>query len=781
MLTRQEEPKLVPHVKGFTAEFCTPQITRAQGDAADTEEELRELMHAVTRDAKIAILEHDADIMSVVRAMGGSAKQYRRERGRAIKAIVAEFYSPPRVTAAAKLLPELNVIPGFALDLATSDADGQAWDFDTPEMRDRARQRLMREQPMLLVGSPMCTAFSTWQRINNKIRCPSVVARELELYREQAKAGRYFLHEHPAHASSWQLQTVEDMLKEPTIQKTICDQCQYGCEDENGAPVKKPTCFMSNAPEILKELSARCGGRGGSCTRPRGGTHTQCSGKVARMAAMYHFKLCRAILVGFRKQLTVDGTCKEGFIGLLGASTERTEAAPARCMNYGGQILEVEIGGGPIYRDDLTGQVLDPALVKIARQKELDFFESKEVWTRRPIEESRRRTGKPPISARWVGVNKGDDMTPNIRSRLVARQIRQAGEEAIFAPTPPLESLRSILSIAATDLPGRIRHDREPMSERRTQIWAIDISRAYFNASMDETSEPTYVALPPEHPDHCKGKCGLLRNHMYGTRAAADGWQQKYSGYMKSIGFVQGIASPCIFVHEARGIACSVHGDGFTITGPKVELDWLEEKLEARYEPRKGGRLGPGSEDAKELTVLDRVLIWTDSGLEYEAEPRQVEKLLEALRLDAGCNGAATPGLKPFVEQLEKDQPLPVRGSTEFRGLLARGNYLSADRVDIQFAAKEICRFMSAPTDTSMVALKRMDRYLLGHQRLVYTYPWQSAAGIDVYSDTDWSGCPRTRRSSSGGCVMIGQHVIRTLSSSQPSVTLSSGEASTLR
>ena len=78
---------------------------------------------------------------------------------------------------------------------------------------------------------------------------------------------------------------------------------------------------------------------------------------------MYHFKLCRAILVGFRKQLTVDGTCKEGFIGLLGASMERTEVAPARCMNYGGQILEVEIGGGLIYRDDLTGQVLDPALV----------------------------------------------------------------------------------------------------------------------------------------------------------------------------------------------------------------------------------------------------------------------------------------------------------------------------------------------------------------------------------------------------------------------------------
>ena len=48
---------------------------------------------------------------------------------------------------------------------------------------------------------------------------------------------------------------------------------------------------------------------------------------------------------------------------------------------------------------------------------------------------------------------------------------------------------------------------------------------------------------------------------------------------------------------------------------------------------------------------------------------------------------------------------------------------------------------------------------------------------IEVYGDTDWSGCPRTRRSTSGGCVMIGSHCIRTWSSTQASVTLSSGEA----
>ena len=61
------------------------------------------------------------------------------------------------------------------------------------------------------------------------------------------------------------------------------------------------------------------------------------------------------------------------------------------------------------------------------------------MWVKRAMDEARRKTGKTHITVRWVDVYKGDDAEPNIRSRLVARQIRQPGEEAIFALTPPLE------------------------------------------------------------------------------------------------------------------------------------------------------------------------------------------------------------------------------------------------------------------------------------------------------------------------------------------------------
>ena len=90
-----------------------------------------------------------------------------------------------------------------------------------------------------------------------------------------------------------------------------------------------------------------------------------------------------------------------------------------------------------------------------------------------------------------------------------------AGEEAIFAPTPPLESLRMVVSHAVTSFAGGPAKVFDPRSSERSQAIALDISRAYFNAVTPE-DEPTYVELPPEFGAR-PGTCALLRRHMYGT------------------------------------------------------------------------------------------------------------------------------------------------------------------------------------------------------------------------------------------------------------------------
>ena len=121
-----------------------------------------------------------------------------------------------------------------------------------------------------------------------------------------------------------------------------------------------------------------------------------------------------------------------------------------------------------------------------ARATELDFFRDKEVWTLRKIDEALSRTGKPPITVRWVADNKGDDLNSKIRSRLVASEIRLKGEEAIFAPTPPPESLRMVLSHATTHFPNETTKIWDAESPDRQMIYFVDTSRVYLNAKVDE-------------------------------------------------------------------------------------------------------------------------------------------------------------------------------------------------------------------------------------------------------------------------------------------------------
>ena len=99
--------------------------------------------------------------------------------------------------------------------------------------------------------------------------------------------------------------------------------------------------------------------------------------------------------------------------------------------------------------------------------------------------------------------------------------------------------------------------------------------------------------------------------------------------------------------------------------------------------------------------------------------------------------------------------------ATAFRALAARANYLALDRPDICFGAKELCREFARPTAQSAKRLKRLIRYLCWSPRLVRRYDFEGVSNaMDVWCDTDFAGCLRTRRSTSGGVATLGSHVI---------------------
>ena len=181
----------------------------------------------------------------------------------------------------------------------------------------------------------------------------------------------------------------------------------------------------------------------------------------------------------------------------------------------------------------------------------------------------------------------------------------------------------------------------------------------------------------------------------------------------------------------------------------------------------------------KEGRVLNRILRWKERSIEYDCDPRQVERLIaECGRGGLKVTGVATRGVKATFKELEEDSSShPNHLNTAFRGAAARVKYLVPDGIELQYACKEVSRWMANTSLHAWQALKRICRYFVRAPRLVYEFWEQTVDRVDIHADTDWAGCPKTRKSTSGGCVMLGGHAIKHWSSTQASISLSFEEA----
>ena len=387
----------------------------------------------------------------------------------------------------------------------------------------------------------------------------------------------------------------------------------------------------------------------------------------------------------------------------------------------------------------------------------------KRVWRKIPRSEAQQR-GIKVVGTRWLDINKGDQATPVYRSRFVAKEYNTGPEEGLFAATPPLEAVRLLVSDAAT---------RGPQDIDEKIIMVNDVARAFFEAPVRRI---VCVELPPEEQVDGEDAVGLLQMSLYGTRDAAANFQREVQLFMSSVGFTQSTYSPIVFIHKTKGLKTMVHGDDFLSSGTRDAALWFKRMLEKRFDI-KSVLIGHGVSEVPEGRILGRIVRAAEGGSwEYEADPRHAELLVYELGLSK-ANGVSSPGEdeKPWEENSD---PLPADAARLYRGMAARANYLAQDRSDLQFAAKEVCRGMAQPTVAHLRRLKRLGRFLLKRPRVVWCFALQlPVEQLTVFSDSDWAGCRRTARSTSGGAILRGSHCLRTWCTTQKCVTLSSGEA----
>ena len=265
------------------------------------------------------------------------------------------------------------------------------------------------KKALLLIGSPMCAAYSQIQHINFGRMSPSEIEQVkkygdkhlefcAELYKVQHDNGLYFLHEHPFGASSWNNEKIQKLLALPEVRKVKSHMCAFGMigEDNHGkALVKKPAGFMTNACKLADTLEKDCSGDHRHVVLIGGGR--------AKRAQVYPNELCR-----LRDQMIHDGRLGEGMIGAVDKIDE---------VN-----IDQEIYQGVEFYDDVSGKQLPKDETIKARLAEMKQVYAHNIYTKRPIQECCDKTGEGPVGTKWLEINKGDEDNLNIRARLVAQE-----------------------------------------------------------------------------------------------------------------------------------------------------------------------------------------------------------------------------------------------------------------------------------------------------------------------------------------------------------------------
>ena len=100
-----------------------------------------------------------------------------------------------------------------------------------------------------------------------------------------------------------------------------------------------------------------------------------------------------------------------------------------------------------------------------------------------------------------------------------------------------------------------------------------------------------------------------------------------------------------------------------------------------------------------------------------ESKPKYLDAVLELLELES-AKDVATPSVHARKEQLTTGELLESAEVTVYRHCVGGLRYYTQDRADAQYEVSNLGSMLWTPTRGSMIALKRVARYLKGTERI---------------------------------------------------------------
>ncbi|KAJ9547010.1 LOW QUALITY PROTEIN: hypothetical protein OSB04_019553 [Centaurea solstitialis] len=361
----------------------------------------------------------------------------------------------------------------------------------------------------------------------------------------------------------------------------------------------------------------------------------------------------------------------------------------------------------------------DPFWVS-AMQEELAEFEKNLVWIL-----VHRPSRKTIIGLKWIFRNKLDEHGIVIRNK--ARLGIDYDET--FAPLARLEAIRLFLAYAA---------------HMKFQVFQMDVKSF----------------TDPKHPDHVY----KLNKALYGLKQAPRVWYETLSTYLISEGFTRGKMDSTLFImnYKDHVFLAQIYVDDIIFGSTKAKpCKKFEALMQAEYKMSMMGEL---------TYFLGLQVKQSEKGI-FISQGKYVREMLAKFELTT-CSEMKTPMAPPL--KLDKDSNGKSVDVTLYRGMMGSLLYLTASHPDIMYATCLYARYQADPKESHMKAVKRIFRYLKGTPNLGLWYPRDSGFDLTAFSDSYFAGCKIDRKSTTGGCQLLGGKLT---SKKQNSVSTSTAEA----
>jgi len=400
------------------------------------------------------------------------------------------------------------------------------------------------------------------------------------------------------------------------------------------------------------------------------------------------------------------------------------------------------------YKQAVTGPHADKWVEGI--KAELDALHSNNTWSVVPIPAGRKIVG-----SKWIFKLKhdADGVVNRHKARLVAQGFTQQPGldfDEIFAPVVRYDSLRILIALTA---------------HFRWRPQQLDIKAAFLYGVLQEE---IYMQLPEGSSE--EGKCAKLNKCIYGLKQSPREWYYRLVAFLTPFGFVVSSFDPCVLIYHQNGIIffLAVYVDDISLfgsTGPF--MDHVKNLLKGEFKVT----------DMGDLHWLLGIRIEYDNDAIRLSQTAYIDTILKRFGLEN-----ANPVSYPLdrIHDLSKDsgnnsEGVDIKAYQQIIGSLMYT--VTGTRPDLTYTVNRLSQFLSKPTKRHMGAAKHVLRYLKGTRSLKLTYPLGKPLILQGFTDSDYAGCPDTRRSTSGYVFKLADCTIAWRSRKQRSVATSSTEA----